>query len=125
MRTFLLLAATVLLLAGCVSARATMLVPGAGMAPVPPDQVTIYLSAAEVPEHCERIALITTSGSATGTSTAATYEAARRRAGKIGANAILVDEIREPSTGRQVANAVLGVNADRKGEMLAYRCPTP
>jgi len=118
-------AAVVLLgvvLIGCVSARATMLVPTAGLTPVAPDQVEIFLSEGDVREGCRRIALITTAGSATGTSTAATYQAARTRAGKIGANAILVEEISEPSTARQVVGALLPISADRKGEMIAFRC---
>jgi hypothetical protein len=121
-RTLILAAILSATVAGCVSARATMLGTGPQLAAVPPDQVRVFLQDDEVPETCERYALITLAGSSTGTSEAQMIAAARTRAGKIGANAVQLGETREPGTGRVVAGALLGINADRKGEMVAYNC---
>ncbi|HEX8695024.1 MAG TPA: hypothetical protein VF746_21615 [Longimicrobium sp.] len=118
-----LYASALLLLAGCVSARSTLLVPGAQHAPVPEDQVTVFLREEEVPSTCQRYALIHTSGDVDMTGETEMINAAKRRAGKIGANAILLGTVREPSSGRRVAAAVFGVSKDRKGQMIAYRCP--
>jgi hypothetical protein len=111
------------LLTGCVSAQATML-GSHRYAPVPSSEVHVYLSAAEVPEACERIALIHTQGDAETTNERQMIAAARRRAGKVGANAVQLENVRDPSTGTRIAAAVIGISAERKGEMLALRCDT-
>jgi molybdopterin synthase catalytic subunit len=121
-RKALLSAASLVLLAGCVSARHTMLVPGGQQPPVAEDQVTVYLQETEVPATCTRYALIHTSGDVDMTDETQMINAAKRRAGKIGANAIALGAVREPSSGRRVAAAVFGVSQDRKGQMVAYRC---
>jgi len=121
-RNFLLAASSLALLSGCVSARATMLVPGGQQPPVPEDQVTVYLQETEVPSTCQRYALIHTAGDVDMTGETEMINAAKRRAGKIGANAIVLGSVREPSSGRRVAAAVFGVSKDRKSQMVAYRC---
>lgn len=111
-----------LLLAGCVSARATMLTANS-YAPVPENEVRIFLNEDEAPAECERIALIHTEGDADTTNESQMITAARRRAGKVGANAIVLGTVRDPSTGTRVAGAIFGIPANRKGQMLALRCP--
>jgi hypothetical protein len=111
-----------LALSGCVSAQATML-GGTRYAPVPENEVHVFLEETEVPETCERIALIHTAGDVESTSKQQMISAARRRAGKVGANAVLVTDIRDPKMGTRVAATVFGISAERKGEMYGYRCP--
>ena len=108
--------------AACVTAKATMLSPTTH-APVPEQQVAVFLREDEVPEACERIALIHTSGDASMTDETQMIAAARRRAGKVGANAVLLTNVRDPSTGTRVAAAVFGISANRKGQQIAFRCP--
>jgi hypothetical protein len=91
-------------------------------APVPEEQVRVYLAEDEVPEQCERIALIHAEGPPDATTRPQMIRAAQRRAGKIGANALLLSSIRDPRFGTRVAAEVFGVSADRKGQMVAYRC---
>ena len=125
MRTrHLMLVLLPLSLGACVTARATMLVPTEGLTPVPEEQVVVYLPTDTVPERCQRIAIINLSGDASMTDEAQMIQAAKRRAGKIGANAVQLGETRDPTTGRQIARAVFGpmVNADRKGNVLAFNC---
>ena len=45
--------------------------------------------------------------------------AAKKRAGKIGANGVVLGSINEPSSGAKVAGAIFGVSPERRGEMLA------
>lgn len=118
-----LLAAAPLLLAGCVSARATMLVPAGTYPPVEESRVQVFLEEDEVPGACTRVALIHAQGDADMTDESMMINAARRRAGKIGANAVLLSNFRDPSTGTRIASAVIGLSANRKGQMIAYRCP--
>jgi hypothetical protein len=76
---------------GCVSARATML-GKESYGPVPEQDVRIFLEESDVPDTCEKYALITAAGDVNSTSKAQMLAAARRRAGKVGANAVLVTE---------------------------------
>jgi hypothetical protein len=96
---------------------------GTRYAPVPENEVQVFLEETEVPETCERIALIHTAGDVESTSKQQMISAARRRAGKVGANAVLVTDIRDPKMGTRVAATVFGISAERKGEMYGYRCP--
>ncbi len=123
--TLLVLAAP-LALGACVTASATMLGPRESRAPVAEDQVHVFLPEDEVPATCERLAIINTSGDADMTNESQMVRAARRRAGRLGANAIQLRSTREPGTGTRIASAIIpGVTADRKGEMLAFHCTEP
>jgi hypothetical protein len=108
---------------GCVTARATMLNPAKTYPAVSPNEVRIYTSEAQLPEGCEQVALIHAEGDVESTNRTQMLNAARKRAGKVGANALLLDEIREPTTGTRIASVVFGTSADRRGTMLALFCP--
>lgn len=113
-------------LGACVSANATLLGPRQSRAPVPEDEVRVFLAEDSIPSTCERFALINTSGDADMTDESQMIRAARRRAGRIGANAIQLRSTREPGTGTRIASAIIpGVTANRKGEMLAFHCTEP
>ena len=109
---------------GCVRAQATMLTPNR-YPPVPADEVRVYLAAHEVPETCERITLIHAAGSASWTSESQMISASRTRAGKVGANALLIRSIDDPDLGTRVVAEIFDLPADRKGEVIGYRCPDP
>jgi hypothetical protein len=114
--------AIIVLASGCVSARATMLNPARPYPPVPETEVRIVTSEAQLPKGCERVALIHAEGNADATNQAQMLNAARRRAGKVGANTLLLNEMREPSTGTRIASVVFGTPADRRGQMMALFC---
>lgn len=109
---------------GCVSAQTTMLTPSR-YAPVPAPEVHVYLSADEVPSGCERIALIHAAGNVNWTNERQMINAARKRAGQAGANAVVIRSMRDPGLATVVAAEILDLPADRKGEMIGYRCPDP
>jgi hypothetical protein len=114
------------LLGACVSANATLLGPRQNRAPVPEEEVRVFLPEDSIPSTCERFALINTSGDADMTDESQMIRAAKRRAGRIGANAIQLRSTREPGTGTRIASAIIpGVTANRKGEMLAFHCVEP
>jgi len=113
-------------LGACVSANATLLGPRQNRAPVPEQEVRVFLAEDSIPQSCERFALINTSGDADMTDESQMIRAAKRRAGQIGANAIQLRSTREPNTGTRIASAIIpGVTANRKGEMLAFHCTQP
>jgi hypothetical protein len=124
-----------LLLAGCVTTRATMLAPGPHP-PVDEADVRVYADRSGLPEGCEPLVAIRTRGDVDLTTPNQMIAAARRRAASVGvhapppppaaavgANALVVERIREPGTGEQIAAVLFGTPDPRTGRMVGYRCP--
>jgi hypothetical protein len=111
-----------LLLAGCVTTRATMLAPGPHP-PVDEADVRVYADRSGLPEGCERLVAIRTRGDVDLTTPNQMIAAARRRVAALGANALVVERIREPGTGEQIAAVLFGTPDPRTGRMVGYRCP--
>lgn len=119
MRASLFLAVLVLSTA-CVSTNATMLNPSPVVrAPVAPDQVRIYRTAAQVTGKYEELALLNSTGESSWTNEQAMLESMRKKAGELGANGVILDAVTEPGAGAKVAAAFLGVGVQRKGKALA------
>ncbi len=108
------------LFAACVQTNATMLNPSPTQRPaVPPEQVRIYRTADQVVGRYEEVALLNSTGESTWTNEQAMLESMRRKAGAIGANAVILDALTEASAGAKVAAAVFGVGSQRKGRAVA------
>ena len=119
MRTMLLLT-LVAVVGACVSTNATMLNPSpVARPPVPPDQVRIYRTAAQVPGKYEEVALLNSTGESNWTNEQAMFESMRKKAGEVGANAVILDAVTEAGAGAKVAAAVFGVGTQRKGKAVA------
>ena len=87
--------------------------------PVHPDDVIIYLSEDDIDGEWENIAIIHAQGDSQLTRESKMLRKAREQAGEIGANGILIEEIKEPSAGAQIAGEVLGTGSTRRGRMIA------
>lgn len=114
------LVAVAAVLAACVQTNATQL--GAARAARPkvhPDSVAVYRVASSVPGRYEEIALLNAAGPSGMTNEAGMVKSMRKKAGDLGANAVILDAISEPSAGAKVAAAVVGVQAQRKGSAVA------
>lgn len=124
-RTLALLVATATL--ACVHTKATLVNPSAQQyPPVPPDSVIILTAESELDTLTfARIAIIEATGSGEWTTQTGMLEAMRRKAGKMGANAILMPAINEPGAGAKVAAAFLGTGTERKGQVVALRVLGP
>jgi hypothetical protein len=117
-----LLAVVVLALAvaaACVSTNATRLGTAGAHPPTPPEAVALYRTADQVPGRYEEVALLHAEGASGWTSENKMYRALLKRAASVGANAVILDAISEPSAGAKVAAALFGVGAMRKGKALA------
>ncbi len=121
MRTLKLLiaGAALMLLGGCVSTNATLLGQSTAGAPVNAEAVVIYRTAAQVPGPYRELAILNSTGEANWTNEKKMYQSMRKEAGKLGANAIILDAMSEPSAGAKVAAAIFGVGASRKGRSVA------
>ena len=99
-----------ILLIGCVSAQVTML-QESQLTPISdPSKVQVFLSEADVKVPYDKIAIIHAKGESTWTNEKQMISAMRKKAAKIGANGIILQEIKEASDGAKVAAAVFGVS---------------
>ncbi len=108
------------LLSGCVSTNATMLNPTPQKRPVvAPSEIRIYRTLDQVLGKYEEIALLNATGESNWTNEQAMLESMRRKAGQVGANAIVLDAIAEAGSGAKVAAAIFGTGTQRKGRAIA------
>ena len=105
-------------LAGCIQTQATMLDPTSRPA-IPPERVTVYRTVESIKCAYAEVAMIHAQGGANFTNEAQMIEAAKKKAGEVGANGVVLAEIQEPSSGAKVAGAIFGVSPERRGELLA------
>jgi hypothetical protein len=105
--------------AGCVQVQTTRLGAGPIRPPITPNQVAIYRTAEQVPSRYEEVALMSAKGAYNMTTEEVMYSEMRKKAGAMGANAVILDSIKEPTTGSKVANALLGTPANREGKAVA------
>lgn len=122
-----LLASSVLVLfgaTGCISTQATRL--GSSDRPsVSEDAVRVYRTAETIGCEYEEVAIINAQGSSGMTNENQMIRAAKKRAAKSGANALVLSRINEPSAGAKVAGAIFGVSPERRGEMIAVYVHEP
>jgi hypothetical protein len=114
----------VLLFAGCVSTNAVRLGSAQNYPRVPAEQVQVFLTEEDVKVPFEKVALINASAESGMTNEAKMIKAMQKKAGALGANAIILGDIKEPSAGAKVAGAFLGTGAQRKGSVTAIRILT-
>lgn len=107
-------------LGACTTTRAVML-DGGPYPELHPDQVRIYLHEDEVPGEYERVALVTARSDATWADETDLIHAMRKRAARLGADAIIVGELRDPTTLERVAEVLTDYEAQRRGRALAIR----
>lgn len=116
----ILVAIACLAMAGCVTTNAVRLGTVANRPTVPWKDVVVYRTADQVPGKYAEVALLVSTGSSLWTNEAQMWNSMMQSAGKLGANAIVLDAMSEPSAGAKVAAAFLGVGgADRKGKAIA------
>lgn len=119
-KAFALVLLLSLTLAACVTTQALRLGPSIGRPPVAWRDVLVYRSADQIPGKYEEIALLSATGDTAWTSEETMWNSMRKKAGKLGANAIILDATSEPSAGAKVAAAfLLGSGAERKGKAVA------
>src|SRR5688572_14714198 len=112
-----------LLLAGCVSVNKTVLNRSFMTQPVAKEDVHVFLSSDTLPAH-ERVALLHAKGDEGMTDESQMIDKMREEAGKLGANAIVLTEVKDPTTAAKVASDILGTTANRKGTAIAIHAPS-
>lgn len=115
-------AMTLALASGCVSVSKSVL-QDRSASPVPQAQVSVFLADDEIPEDCERVAILHASGDDSFTDEGDVYNKLREEAGKLGANAVHVQTMEDPGTGERFASALFGTSSDRDSDAVALFCP--
>lgn len=107
-------------LSGCISTKAVKMSTTPNRPPLPPELVSIYRTAEQVPGEYEEIALITSRGDSLWTNENKMYEKMKKKAGQMGANAIILDAMSEPKDGTKIVAMLLwGGGANRRGKAIA------
>jgi hypothetical protein len=108
-----------LVVVACVSVNAVRLGNAPIRPPIPAEEVVIYRTEAQVPGEYEEVALLSAKGEAGWTDESDMFQAMRVKAGKLGANAIVLEGIKEPSAATKIVGEILGTGAERKGRAVA------
>ena len=83
------------------------------------DAVVLYRTPQQVPRPYDEVAILNSKGDADWTDEAKMYRSMRKKAAKLGANGVIIENTKEPGTVARVAKALLRISADRKGNALA------
>jgi hypothetical protein len=120
-RAALLSLIAAILLAACTTTSAVLL-GGSGTYPeLNPAEVRVFLRERDVPAEYERIALVTAKSDAGWTDETDLIRAMRKRAAKLGANAIIIGDISDPTTLERVAEVLTDYEPQRRGRAVAIR----
>ncbi|MGE0353183.1 MAG: hypothetical protein AB7Q69_08080 [Gemmatimonadales bacterium] len=107
------------LLAGCVYTNAAVMNPTAQFAPICENGVTLYSTPDKVGKEYVEVAMLNSSGSSSWTTEEGMVHSMRRKAAELGATGIILNDLKDPSSGAKVAAAIFGVSAERKGRSIA------
>jgi hypothetical protein len=120
-RAALLSLIAAILLAACTTTSAVLL-GGSGTYPeLNPAEVRVFLRERDVPAEYERIALVTAKSDAGWSDETDLIRAMRKRAAKLGANAIIIGDISDPTTLERVAEVLTDYEPQRRGRAVAIR----
>lgn len=103
----------------CMSTKAVQLGDQISRPIIPWQQVKVYRTAEQVPGKYDEIGLLMTTASTIWTSEKGMWNSMKKKAAKLGANAIILDAISEPSAGAKIAGALFGIGINRKGKAVA------
>ena len=111
----------VVALVGCINTNAVELGQPKQYAPVAPEQVQVFLTEADVKGEFDKVAIINAEGNYSFATDEKMVNAMKKKAAKLGANAIVIGEFKDPSTVEKIADAVVGVGGTKTGKVLAIR----
>lgn len=111
----------VLALAGCISTNAVKLGEPTQYPAVRPEEVQVFLREKDVKGEFDKIAIVNAEGNYSYANDERMIEAMKKKAAKLGANAIILGEFKDPSTVEKIADAVIGVGGEKTAKVLAIR----
>ena len=106
-------------LMACMSTKAVRLGDQISRPIIAWKSVKVYRTADQVPGNYDEVGLLMTTASTIWTSEKGMWNSMKKKAAKLGANAVILDAVSEPSAGAKVAGAIFGVGVNRKGKAIA------
>lgn len=119
-KSAILAIALLISVSGCITMETTTLGP-TDFPPVPANEIWVFFSEEEIEYPFTRIALFHLEGDANWTQESKMIDKAKQKAGQMGANAIVLRDMHEPSDGAKIASEFLGTTAERRGSIVAVR----
>jgi len=111
--------------AACASTNAALLDSSLKLTPLPcPAAVQVFTDSSKVGKPYTEVALLSSSGDNDMTSESGMIRSQQKKAAQLGANGIILGQMKDASTGAQVAQAILGTSANRKGRSVAIYIPS-
>ena len=110
----------VVVLTACVHTQQTMLNPAAQAHPsICAEGVALFTDSSRVGKTYEEVALLNSTGSQRYTTEGGMLNSQRKSAAKLGANGVILQGTRDAGQGAQVASALFGTPANRRGHAVA------
>jgi len=109
---------------GCVRTNASLLDPTLKLAPVCPDGVVVFTDSSKVGKPYREVAVLNSRGDNNMTSESGMINSQRKKAAELGANGVILGQMKDASTSAQVFQALLGTSANRKGGAIAIYIPS-
>lgn len=108
----------------CVTTKAVRLGDAIAGPVIPWQKVKVFRSADQVKVDYVEVALLVGSGDSIWTSEKGMWNSLKKKAAKLGANAIILDAESEPSAATKILGAALfGIGGQRKGKAIAIYIP--
>lgn len=120
-KNFKMGAVVLLALAGCISTNAVQLGTPGQYPAVKPEDVQVFLKEDDVKGDFDKIAIVNAEGDYSYANDERLINAMKKKAAKLGANAIILGEFKDPSTVEKIADAVIGVGGEKQARVLAIR----
>ena len=115
----------VVAIAACVSTNAALLDSSLRLTPLLcPEAVQVFTDSSKVGKPYTEVALLNSRGDNNMTSESGMIRSQQKKAAQFGANGIILGQMKDASTGAQVAQAFLGTSANRKGRAIAIYIPS-
>ena len=83
----------------------------------------VFTTAERVGKQYTEVALLDSKGDTDVTSESGMINSQRQKAAEVGANGIILGDVKDANTGAKVAKALLGTSATRKGKAMAIYIP--
>jgi hypothetical protein len=121
MRKILLVGVLASLSTACISVSKSVLNDSYAFRPIDGAEVYVFFPYDEICEH-DRLAILAAEGDEDWTSEGGMIDKLREEAGKLGANAIILNAVTEPGGGERIVAAATLDSAERRGQAVAIRC---
>ena len=121
MRKLLMIGVLSGLSTGCITVSKSVLDDSYAYRPLALQDVYVFFPYDEICEH-RRVAILAAEGDEELTSEGGMIDKLREEAGKLGANAIILNGVTEPGDGERIVAATTYESAERRGQAVAIHC---